>query len=316
MAISPFIKWVGGKTQSLGLIRQHYPARARYYIEPFVGGGAVLFDFISAVQNGTVECNKFFINDINLSLMISYSVIRDNLNGLLQKLSDLQQEYRDRRDPDPEVSECSPEQEVMYYTCRREFNDLRASINRLQSPCTDEETATLSALFIFLNKTCFRGLYRECKKGNYNVPFGHYQHVTICDEPLLRAISNAFNQYEITFSCQDFRLFLSEIEVGQNDFVFIDSPYISVVENDKKKGSFVDYSKGGFSADDHDHLANWVILSPAHSLLCNHYKEEYLTKFPTELFDHQVFTARRCIHRSNPLSTAREIMVFKKTSIE
>ncbi len=157
----PFVKWAGGKTQLLPEIRKHYPHRIKKYCEPFVGGGAVLFDVLQKCHPEEV-----LINDVNAELINTYSQIKNNCDNLVKLLSEIQNKYK---------SQTLEENKILFYENRIRYNELK--INR-----NDAENLEKAALFIFLNKTCFNGLYRVNKKGEFNVPFNNAKNPLICDE--------------------------------------------------------------------------------------------------------------------------------------
>lgn len=220
----PFIKWVGGKTQLLDDIKKSLPhnfsqRKGVTYVEPFVGGGAVLFWILQEYPNIT----KAIINDINEELICTYRVIKNDVENLIIELERLQTEYL----PLDEVSRKN------YYLARREC------FNRKDN--SDLETA---ALFIFLNRTCFNGLYRVNSKGKFNVPHGRYSNPKICDEKTLRADSAVLQRVEIL--CGDFAQ--TGIYAGDNVLYYLDPPYRPLTET----SAFTSYSKDGF--DDAEQL--------------------------------------------------------------
>lgn len=141
----PFVKWAGGKSQLLDKIREKYPQKIKKYCEPFVGGGAVLFDILNNFQP-----EKILINDINKDLINTYNQVRDNPDMLISKLAELQDIYR---------NQSSEKNKELFYEKRSRFNELKISEN-------DAENLEKAVLFIFLNKTCFNGLYRVNKKAS------------------------------------------------------------------------------------------------------------------------------------------------------
>ncbi len=220
----PFIKWVGGKTQLLDDIKKSLPhnfsqRKGVTYVEPFVGGGAVLFWILQEYPNIT----KAIINDINEELICTYRVIKNDVENLIIELERLQTEYL----PLDEVSRKN------YYLARREC------FNRKDN--SELETA---ALFIFLNRTCFNGLYRVNSKGKFNVPHGRYSNPKICDEKTLRADSAVLQRVEIL--CGDFAQ--TGIYAGDNVLYYFDPPYRPLTET----SAFTSYSKDGF--DDAEQL--------------------------------------------------------------
>ena len=176
MLAKPFIKWVGGKSQLLEEISEKYPLKIEKYCEPFVGGGAVLFDILSTKHPETV-----LINDINKELINTYSQIKNNCDGMIAQLFELQTVYK---------SHTLEENKEYFYEKRRRYNDLKVNGN-------DAENLEKAALFIFLNKTCFNGLYRVNSKGLFNVPFNKAKNPLLCDEENLRACSLLLQNVEM-----------------------------------------------------------------------------------------------------------------------
>lgn len=160
--IKPFIKWAGGKSQLLNVIRNKYPENIQKYCELFVGGGAVLFDVLANYQP-----KEILINDINSQLINTYINIRDNVENMIENLSYMQKTFH---------SMDNDERKEYFYIQRNKFNDgIKNNINDI----------SMAVLFIFLNKTCFNGLYRVNSKGLYNVPVGSYKKPVICDSESL-----------------------------------------------------------------------------------------------------------------------------------
>lgn len=218
MAAKPFVKWVGGKTQLLPEIRQHYPASFTKYCEPFVGGGAVLFDVL---QNCHPE--EVLINDINPELINLYKTIRDNSENLINLLNALQAEYQNT---------LQEKRKDLYLQKRSAYNDFIVENN----PSNNLEKA---ALFIYLNKTCFNGLYRVNRKGLFNVPFNNAVNPLICDEENLRECSALLQKVQMHVGdysfCREF--------IDTNTFVYIDPPYRPLTTT----SSFTSYSENEFS---------------------------------------------------------------------
>lgn len=179
----PFLKWAGGKTQLLPEIKHILPQRvineAFTYVEPFVGSDAVLFWMLGKFHNMT----KAVVNDINEDLINTYKTIQSNPEKLINILETLQEEYYSLGGNDDKKKE-------YYYNKRAVFNGRRSIVMEQ------------SALFIFLNRTCFNGLYRVNRKNEFNVPMGHYKKPAICDKENLLAISDALQKVELL--CGDF----------------------------------------------------------------------------------------------------------------
>lgn len=217
-AAKPFIKWVGGKTQLLDDIKKSLPKDfdkrdGLTYVEPFVGGGAVLFWILQEYPNIT----RAVINDINAELICTYRVIRNDVDSLIAELNRLQAEYLP----------LSAEDRKEYYLAQRALFNTKNT--------TDVQTA---ALFIFLNRTCFNGLYRVNSKGEFNVPHGKYSNPRICDEATLKADSVLLQKVEIL--CGDFAQ--TGEYAGQNVLYYFDPPYRPLTET----SAFTSYATGGF----------------------------------------------------------------------
>ena len=220
----PFIKWVGGKTQLLNEVRKSLPrdfASRQHvtYVEPFVGGGAVIFWILQEYPN----IERAVINDINQELICTYRVIKDNVGELIAGLTHIQNEY---------ITLGAEDRKAYFLEKRTRFNTKKT---------TKIETA---ALFIFLNRTCFNGLYRVNSKGEFNVPHGKYANPRICNADNLRACSAVLQKVEIL--CGDFaetRRF-----AGPNTLFYLDPPYKPITET----SSFNSYAREGF--DDSEQL--------------------------------------------------------------
>lgn len=226
----PFIKWAGGKTQLLTQFENILPhnleeAEHFTYIEPFVGGGAMLFHMLQKYTN----IDRVIINDINPNLITAYRVIRDTPERLITDLKMLQREFRQNSNEE----------------ARKEyFLRIRKSYNE-----DTHNDVTNTAMFIFLNRTCFNGLYRVNSKGYFNVPFGKYTNPTICDEELLLEDSKILQNVEIL--CGDYTLI--ERYVDNNTFIYFDPPYRPL----STTSSFTSYSKENFDDTEQTRLAHF-----------------------------------------------------------
>ena len=215
----PFIKWVGGKTQLLDEVRKSLPrdfASRRHvtYVEPFVGGGAVMFWILQAYPN----IERAVINDINPELICTYRVIKEKVEELIVELANIHDEY---------IPLGAEDRKAYFLEKRTRFNTKRTA---------QVETA---ALFIFLNRTCFNGLYRVNSKGEFNVPHGKYANPRICDADNLRACSKVLQKVEIL--CGDFAE--TERYAGPDTLFYFDPPYKPITET----SSFTSYAKEGFN---------------------------------------------------------------------
>lgn len=229
--VKPFVKWAGGKGQLLAEIAKYYPfdsKKINRYVEPFVGGGAVLFDILSKYKLEYV-C----LNDINADLINTYLTVRDNVDGLVKRLHDIQTEY---------IALDGESRKRFYYDKRERYNML--------TTCNIYDNCEKAALLIFLNKTCFNGLYRVNQKGLFNVPSGTYKNPLICDEKNLRSISMLLQNTEIV--CGDYGAL--EDKIDENTFVYIDPPYRPL----NNTSSFTAYTANAFSDDEQIRLAKFV----------------------------------------------------------
>lgn len=230
--VKPFLKWAGGKGQLLKEIAQYYPfddAAITKYAEPFVGGGAVLFDILSRY-----DINEVYISDINAELINTYRIVKDKINELIALLSKYQSEY----------IPLNTDARKGYYSVKRDrFNVLKVNGN-------EQENIEKAALMIFLNKTCFNGLYRVNKKGLFNVPMGSYKNPLICNENNLRAVSEKLQKVKIV--CGDYKK--SADFIDENTFVYFDPPYRPITDT----ASFTAYTENQFNDDEQIKLARFV----------------------------------------------------------
>ena len=233
VTVKPFIKWAGGKGQLLEDIRKVYPTelgkKIRKYAEPFVGGGAVLFDILN-----TYDLDAVYISDINAELVNAYTVIRDDVKRLIEILMELQDRYL----PMDETV-----RKVFFYEKRDRFNELKVNGD-------GKVSIESAALFIFLNRTCFNGLYRVNRKGLFNVPIGSYKKPTICDESNLIAVSKVLKK--VTIVCGDYRK--SREFIDDTTFGYFDPPYRPL----NATSSFTSYTEDAFDDNAQRELAEYV----------------------------------------------------------
>lgn len=221
-SIAPFVKWVGGKRQLITHIAKLMPKKFTHYYEPFVGGGAVLFG---------LQPKKAVINDVNSELINVYSTIKNNLEELILDL----QTHKNEAD-------------YFYEIRARDRVKNYAELSNIQR----------ASRVIYLNKTCFNGLYRVNSKGKFNTPFGKYKNPNIVNEVVLRAVSSYLNSNDITLLSQDFNTIFTDIPV--ETFVYFDPPYDPV----SKSSNFTSYNQKGFKETDQIRLRN----------LCNELNEQ------------------------------------------
>ena len=228
----PFIKWVGGKGQLLPEISKLYPTELgktiNKYAEIFIGGGAVLFDILSKYK-----LDEVYISDKNLELINTYKSIRDNVDILIKSLKEMEEEY---------IPLDNENRKDYYYKKREEYNSLKinSEVNSIEK----------AVLFIFLNKTCFNGLYRVNKKGEFNVPMGAYKKPKICDEENLKNVSLTLRNVKIVYA--DYRE--SEKFIDDKTFVYIDPPYRPL----NITSSFTSYTENNFNDKEQIELAEYI----------------------------------------------------------
>ena len=208
----PFLKWVGGKRQVIPQIEKYIPENYCRYFEPFVGGGALFFN---------LKPKKACINDINKILISSYKNIKNHPYEIINKLDELQKAFYKKN---------NEERKKYYYEIRYAFNNLKSNLF-LKTP-----------YMIFLNKTCYNGMYRENSKGKFNVPFGRYKNPKILDEKNILAVSKLLQNVTIT----DYSFEKAVENAKSGDFIYFDPPYhpLSITSN------FTSYSNGGFTKED------------------------------------------------------------------
>ncbi|MGI0057362.1 MAG: DNA adenine methylase [Nitrosarchaeum sp.] len=212
----PFVKWAGGKRQLIPILNQNLPESFSTYYEPFLGGGALLFHILTD-KNG----QKCSVSDLNSDLVLAYTTIRDRIDTLINSLKNHEKNYQ-------------KDSESYYYSIRE--SNPRSEI---------EKTSRL----IFLNRTCFNGLYRVNRKGKFNVPLGKYSNPNIINEENIRAVSHILQSSRISIKCRDFEAVLRDAKKG--DLVYFDPPYQPV----STTSNFTSYTNKDFTYDDLTRLA-------------------------------------------------------------
>lgn len=274
--MKPIIKWVGGKTSIIDEITGSFPDTVHDFYDIFLGGGSVL---LAVLQSKRIKITgKVYACDINEGLIWMFKNIQSNANELLIELSILKSEY------------CSSlaGAEKFYYEKRKEFNLIQ-----------DKTSAKYSALFIFLNKTGFRGLYRESKNG-FNVPFGNYKNPEIYNEKSILEMSVSIK--DVVFYCISFEE--SVLKAKQNDFMYLDPPYVPV-----SLTSFVKYNSKSFSKEHHLNLFDLLKKTKASFVLSNSD-----TPVIRELFQGYCLRSipvKRRINSKNPQAIANEVIIKK-----
>lgn len=236
----PFLKWAGGKSQILDELEKRLPVdiirkkTIPKYVEPFVGGGAMFF-FLK--RNYHVK--ESFLFDKNNELIMAYEVIKNDHEGLIDLLSEIE---------DSHLEKSEYERKKNYYRIREIYN---RQINGFDHQNYNEEWIRRVSYLIFLNKTCFNGLFRQNRRGEFNVPFGQYKNPKICDEQNLIEVQKALKNTSIF--CGDFTD--SKDYVEKKSFVYLDPPYRPI----SNTSHFTSYFKEGFTDDDQKKLADFFV---------------------------------------------------------
>lgn len=301
--VKPPLKWVGGKTQILEQVFSVFPTRINNYIEPFLGGGSVLLGLLSLWQQDKIQINgDIYASDVNPNTIGLYQNIQSHCDELIGELEDIVATYAtiepaadnatvNRKAASEEEAQSS--REAYYYWMRTRFNSLSQE---------EKVSPRGSAMLLFLNKTCFRGVYREGPHG-LNVPFEKQnQYPTIFDETHLRAVSELIQG--VHFICQGFETSMALAKPG--DVVYLDPPYVPETAT-----SFVGYNADGFTGENHHALFESmhslaqkdvkVIMSNADVPLV---REAFPAPYHT-----QVISARRAIHSKKPDAKTNEVII-------
>lgn len=271
----PFVKWAGGKRQLIPILNQNLPSRFGTYHEPFIGGGALLFHVLT--QKSTQRCS---ISDLNSDLVLAYTTIRDKIDQLISSLENHEKNYRQ-------------DSSTYYYNIRD------------QSPKDDiEKTSRL----IFLNRTCFNGLYRVNSKGKFNVPLGRYTNPNIVNEQNLRSVSNLLKTSHISIKCRDFEGVLDDAKRG--DFVYFDPPYQPV----SSTANFTSYTNKDFTSDDLMRLCNLckrLDSKGCHVMLSNSHSKEVTKLFSGKPWKTTKIRANRAINSNSNRRTGHFELLIK-----
>lgn len=274
--VVPVVKWVGGKRQLLTEITPLLPEHFSTYCEPFLGGGAVLF---------SIQPSKAIVNDLNTDLMTVYQVIRDDVDALIESLK-------------------KHENTAEYFYAIRDIDRDKANYQAL-SPIKK------ASRLIYLNKTCFNGLFRVNSSGEFNSPFGHYKNPNIVNEPVLRAVNKYFNANHITFYSEDFSLTLDRLRKGS--FVYLDPPYDPVSDT----ANFTGYNKGGFARKEQIRLKQCCdeLTSRGIKFLLSNSATDFIKELYQE-YDITIVKAKRAINADAQKRGAIEEVLIRNYGIE
>lgn len=295
----PFIKWVGGKTQLLDNIMNKIPLEIQNYHEIFLGGGSILLALLSLQkENKIIIKNKVYAYDINIALIYVYKNIQTNKERLYEFIQSYIKEYDEiqgtiiNRKP-TSIHEAKTSKESYYYWLRNQYNKM------------EKTSIECSALFMFINKNCFRGMYREGPNG-FNVPYGHYKKTSnIISKSDLDNISELIKDVEFIHS--DFSNSMKNIKDG--DFAYFDPPYAP--ENDK---SFVNYVSDGFNIEMHNNLFYQIKnMGNVKFVLSNAKVSLVLNEF--DGYNIEDIVARRAINSKNPESVTMEVIIYNYSGL-
>jgi len=296
----PLLKWAGGKTQILDKLIIKFPLEINNYHEIFVGGGSVLLTLLTYKKEGIIKINgNIYAYDINEPLIYVYKNIQLYHNELFDNIQLIINDYNEcdiniNRKPE-NITEAKLSKENYYYWIRNKYNKLSL---------IDKNSILGSAMFIFLNKTCFRGLFRVGPNG-FNVPYGNYTNPEIINKQHLNRIHELIQ--EVIFECCDFKTSFLKI-VDNNDFIYLDPPYAPETTT-----SFVGYTNNGFNINNHKELFNLLhkltnknikfILSNSDVLLVRE-------NFTNNKYNIESILCKRTINSKKPSSTTNEVIIM------
>ena len=270
----PFVKWAGGKRQLMSELERNFPTKFDTYLEPFLGGGAVMFDLLAKRSN--LKCN---VSDLNSDLVLAYVTIRDRLSRLIESLENHSKNYhKDSTRYYYEVRDQEPKNQI-------------EKVSRL----------------LFLNKTCFNGLYRVNSKGKFNVPMGRYTNPNIVNKENLEIVSKALQTEKIKISCRDFESVINDVKKG--DFVYFDPPYQPVSDT----ANFTSYTHRDFTEDDLERLvdlANRLDSKGCNVLLSNSNSKTVKKLFSSE-WNITEIKANRAINSNSQKRTGHKEIIIK-----
>jgi len=297
--VKPFLKWVGGKTQIIDDVMSLFPKTMMNYHEPFLGGGSVLLALLSHIKNEKINVGgRIYASDLNSNLIGLYKNIQTSPDELIAEVKKMVDEYSKikgsvvNRKP-LTIEEALTSQESYYFWIRSRFNSF-----------TKEERTLIpaSAMLLFMNKTCFRGVYREGPNG-FNVPFGNYKNPSILDEGHIKSVSSLIK--DVVFTTSSFENALNKTLSG--DFVYLDPPYAP-----ENSASFVSYTSDGFNLKSHETLFKLCDTLKARNvkmLMSNADVKLVKDSFPATAYTIKIVSCRRSINSKEPDARTNEVLI-------
>lgn len=298
----PILKWVGGKSQILDKLIVNFPKEMNNYREIFLGGGSVLLGLLSHVKQGNIKINgNVYAYDINEPLIHMYKNIQSNHNELYDELQKIIMEFNECDNNEEKVNikptnidEAKESKENYYYWMRKKYNELNFN---------EKRTALGSALLIFLNKTCFRGVFRVGPNG-FNVPYGHYNNPEIINKEHLDEIHMLIQN--VIFECSNYTESLSNLE--NDDYVYLDPPYAPETEK-----SFVGYTENGFNLDNHIELFKLIdkLTDTKIKMMLSNADVTLVREYFTQKSEYKIssIVCKRSINSKKPDANTKEVII-------
>ena len=297
----PILKWVGCKTQIIDKLIHDFPSEINNYYEIFLGGGCVLLALLTYIKNGIINIEgNIYTYDVNEPLIYMYKNIQSNHNDLYNELQKIIIEFNScKNDIDYinrkplTIEEAKKNKENYYYWIRFLYNNLN-----------DKKTIIGSAMFIFLNKTCFRGVFRIGPNG-FNVPYGHYKNPEIINKNHLDIINDLIQN--VIFECIDFNISLISDNYQINDFIYLDPPYAP-----EKTTSFVKYTENGFDINNHNKLFTLIhkLTEKNIKIILNNSDVSLVRdNFTNDKYNITSIICKRSINSKNPDAKSNEVII-------